>query len=421
MTVKADVAGYMKQVFGTLERAVPEWAEVQKRISFNASKKLGDTYNFPVKLRRAHGVTIKGGLNVGTAFTLNAPKSLIMRNAQVAGASCVVQEDIPYDLIQMAQQEGQAAFGDIMDEIVFGIRDTAAWYLEMCLLYGATDIGVISIIAGAGTTRTWTLSTPSWAPGLWAGMEGANLDVFDPTLVTQRNTNAAVEVTTVLTDTIQIFVTGNAADLTASLVNDRLVPRGCNGEWFAGIDKILTNTGSLFNIDASVFSLWKANTFSAGSAKLAMAIIQSAATRAMVRGLDEEVDVLVGPYSWTDLNNDLAALRRFVENMKGAVELGTKKITFHGVTGAPINLTPHPMVKTGDAFMGPWNKKSIRIGFSDITSKIKPGSEDSPENFWQDLENSAAIRLRNYWNQGLILRLPSRFTKITNITPQSGP
>jgi hypothetical protein len=420
MTAKADMAGYMKQVYDKLERAVPEWAEVQKRVAFNGSKRLGDTYNFPVKLRRAHGVTIKGGADVGTGFTLNAPKSLIMRNAQVAGSTCVVQEDIPYDLIQMAQQEGEAAFGDAMDEIVFGLRDTAAWYLEMCLLYGATDIGVISVIGGAGTTRTWTISTPTWAPGLWAGMEGALLDAYDPTLVTKRNTNADIEVTTVLTDTIQIFVTGNAADLTATLVNDRLVPKGCNGAWFAGIDKILTNTGSLFNIDASVFSLWKSNTFSAGNAKLAMAIIQSAATRGMVRGLDEEVDVLVGPYSWTDLNNDLAALRRFIENMKGAVEMGTKKITFHGVTGAPINLVPHPMVKTADAFMVPF-KRVRRIGFSDITSKLKPGSDSTPENFYQDLENVAAIRIRNYWNQGVIVKLPSRCTKITNITPQSGP
>jgi len=419
---KASLNGYFKEVYETLERATPNWAILQDKVPFQAQKRLGDTYNFPVKLRHSHGVTYAGGTNVGTAFTLNDPVSLVMRNASVSGTTIINQEDIPYDVLSMAQENGEAAFGDVMDEIVFAVREGAHFHTELMLLYGGSNIGVINgAPSGSGTTRTLTIADADWSPGIWAGMEGASVDVYDTTGATKRNSNADVVIGAVdfAIGTQTVVVTGNSTDMAALADTDIIVPKGTLGsgtEWSDGLHQLCTDTGTVHGIDSSSYALWKPNSYANGSAKLSMTGVQSAITAAMVRGLDEKVCCLTSPYSWSDINNDLSALRRYVNDTKTEMELGTKSIRFYGVTGAEVELMAHPMVKAGYTYTFPPSKMR-RVGSSDVTNKIKQDEGDVPENFYQDLESKAAVRIRCYTNQALVSKQRARLTAITGITP----
>jgi len=417
---KANLAGYFKEVYEKLERATPNWAIMQQKVPFQTQKRLGDNYNFPVKLRHSHGVTYAGSSNVGTAFTLNEPVSLLMRNAQVSGTTVINQEDIPYDVLAMAQENGEAAFGDIMDEIVFGCREGTHFHLELMLLYGASNIGVVSgaPVVSPATTATCTIAVADWAPGIWAALEGASVDVYDTTGVTKRNTNAVltVDVVDFAQGTRTVALTGNSTDCSAIADTDIIVPTGTQGEWSEGLHQLATATGTVHNIDGDTYALWTPNSYANGSAKLSMTGVQSAITAAMVRGLDEKVCCLTSPYSWSDINNDLSALRRYVNDTKSEMELGTKSIRFYGVTGAEVELMAHPMVKAGYTYTFP-EKRMRRIGASDVTNKIKDDGGDVPENFYQDLETKAAVRIRSYTNQALVAKLRSRLTVVTGIVP----
>ena len=150
-----------------------------------------------------------------------------------------------------------------------------------------------------------------------------------------------------------------------------------------------------------------------------MAKVQAALSKAVGRGLMEDVCVLMSPFSWTDLNDDLSALRRYSKDTKAEMTLGTTSISFYGVNGGRLELVPHPMVKAGEAFVLP-ERRFKRIGSSDTTSRIS-GVDGQGENFFIELEGSAAVRLRAFWDQAIICSHPARCVKISNITNVSGP
>lgn len=408
----AQLDGWFKRVYAdSMSNAVPEFALLRKQIPFKKTEKIGENYNFPVKLSRSHGITWAGGASAGTTFALNDAISMVTKNAQVTGSELVLREQISYGAISRSGTSNDESFGPVLDEVPLEMAEAANFYLEMALLYGGTSIGAIEVDGNPN----FTITKLTWAAGLWCQMENAKVDVYDPTLVTKRNTVGPLVVSAVAADTRIITCTGDAADLAAVQVGDVFVPVATVGNWFSGIDKIVTNTGSLFGISAATYNLWKGNTYSAASAALTMNKVQAALTSGVVRGLMEDVDVFMSTWSWTDLNNDLAGLRRYTESTKTEADLGTNKITFYGANGGKLSLQAHAMCKAGEAFILPL-KRFKRIGSSDVTFQLP----DMPQGqFFRHLESSAGVELRNYFDQGLICRTPAKCVKITNIVNTS--
>lgn len=409
--------GYFKRRYGELEDAVPTFAKMQKATKFRETKRIGDSYHFPVILQRSHGITFNGATGVaGTDFTLNAARSLVSKDANLTGTEFVLQEDVSYGTLSRARSQGKAAFGRALDSVVLSMRASAACYLEQTMLYGGTNLGANTTTGGASTTVASVISDATWAPGLWTQMENALVDIYDSTLATQRNTGSTITVTSVDATNKTLTLTSSSANFDslaggAFVSGDVFVPVGAKGEWFDGFDKIITNTGTLFGISASSFGLWKSNVHTT-SGKLTMAKIQAAVTQAVVRGLQEDVTVYVPTFSWTDMMNDLSALRRYATDTKQMMQQGTTKLEFHGANGT-LAVEPHPMVKASEAFCIP--KGCLRIGSTDFTFKL-PGGNDR---FFQNLESKAAVRLRCYWDQAIIAPQPAKLVKIEGIDPSS--
>lgn len=415
MTVTtSQLDGWFKRVFADkLSQAIPDFSILKNDIPFKRQEKTGETYNVPVMLGRSHGITWNGGATAGNAFTLNSAISMVTKNAQVSGSELVLRETVSYGAISRSGTGNDESYGPVMDEVPVAMADAANFYLEMALLYGGTSIGaILSGGAGPATSFTLVLTEASWAAGLWAQMENAQIDVYDSTLATRRNETLGVRVglvvSSVSADSRTVTLTADSAITISN--GDVFVPIGANGSWFSGIDKILTNTGSLFGISASTYNLWKSSTYSAGSAPLTMSKVQSAVSNAVVRGLMEEVNVYLSTYTWTDLNNDLAALRRFADSTKSEADIGTQKITFYGANGK-LNLKAHPMVKAGEAFIIP-TKRFQRVGSSDVSFRL-PGMP--LDNFFRQLESQAGVELRCYFDQAIIGLTPARCVKITGI------
>lgn len=416
--------GYWKEVFGELENTVPDHALLAKDIPFKERAKLGKQYQFPVRLRRGHGVTFAGGSTANTAFALNAVNTGQSDDAIVDASSFVARESFAYEAVARGLSAGKQAFADVFADGVEDLFTTAGFYLEGALLYGQSSWGVFNEAGTASTTNTLDLTVASTAAGLLAQMEGAYIDIYsDTTFGTKRNSNAAMQITGFLWDpgtgVGQLALSGNATDMDAIAAGDVFIPRGAYNSghmMFAGFDKILTTTsGSIFGINTATYPTWAGTTYDVGTAAATFLKIIKAATSIANRApaMDEVIKVHCSPSTWTDFNNNHAALRRHTESTRGGVDLGTKKITYYSNAGSSIEIVSNPLVKQGEAFMG-YMSQATRGGASEPTFNLNKGTGQQ-ERFLRELADNAGFEIRVYWSQFLILRKPKCFVKLINI------
>jgi hypothetical protein len=184
---------------------------------------------------------------------------------------------------------------------------------------------------------------------------------------------------------------------------------GAFGNEFAGIHKIVTNTGTLFNINAASYNMWKGCAYAAGGA-LTLTKVEKAVARAVEKGLDQDVTVLVNPRTWTDLLAEQVAARKIDSTYDSKmVEAGHKSIKFFGMSGV-IEIEPTIYVKEGYAYILPISELK-RVGSTDVTFK-RPGKSDE---FFVELQNSAGYELRCFSDQALFCATPGKMVIITGI------
>lgn len=276
--------------------------------------------------------------------------------------------------------------------------------LEIELLYGQVGYGVVS--AATAAPNTITINTSHWAPGIWAGSEKMPIEIRDITGVTSRGN---FEISAVDFDLRKLTLTTDpvAAGVVAT---DVVWHKGAYGNEFAGIHKIITNTGTLFNIDASVYSLWKGNEFSAGSAVLSFQKLQDSIARGVEKGLDGDVTVLVNVRTWSDLLQEQAALRMYDQSYKSdEMQNGAKSIKFHAQNGM-MEIIPSIYIKEGFSYVL-YLDDMVRIGSSDVSFK-RPGK---PDEYFLELPSHMGFELRAFCDMALFTHSPGKNVLIKDI------
>lgn len=401
--------GLFKKVYGpNILKLVPDSALLTKIIKFREAEKIGKNYSVPVVLSNEQGITV---LAAGDGVTtLKDSVAMTSKEATVDAAQLILRSAMDYEAAMKAAGS-EKAFQSASQMLVENMLESATKRLEIMFLYGQSGLGKFASTGSSGT-RTFTFTAATWSPGIWAGSEGATIDVYNGS--TKINTNAKIVVTSVDFDNKAIAVSGNATDLTACDASSNAYDiffEGHYGKECAGLDKIITNTGSLFGISASTYGLWKGNSHSAGSAALTMAKVLSAVSKAVAKGgLKEDVTVMVSPVTWNNLNSDQAALRVY-DGKDGQLEAnnGFEAIVYHGLNGK-IKVIANSLVKEGEAFIFP-EKKLKRVGASDISFEL-PGSQGK---IFLHLQDKNAVEMRLYANQALFVECPAMCVKITGI------
>jgi len=382
--------GLFKETYAEkLEHIIPDGVKLLKSIKFvSKDKQNGNLYHQPVVLGLEHGVTYASS---GDAFSLNEAISGSIKDAQVQGTQMVLRSVLSYAAASRAMAGGPTAFESSTKFLVGNMLRSMARKLEIELFYGQVGVGVVASLAG----NVITITTAQWAPGVWAGAESMKLDVRNG--VVSRGT---CSVSSVDMDARTVTVDSAPAGTAAS---DVLYINGSYGNEFAGLHRILTNTGTLFNISAATYNLWKGVELDCGSAQLSLTKITSGVAKAVEKGLDQDIKILVNPRTWSNLMSDQAALRKFDGSYKSEqAENGMSTIKFHGQNGV-IEIEPSIHVKEGFAY-GVVIDDLIRVGSSDITFK-RPGQGDE---FFRDLEASAGYELRSYCDQALFSSCPGK-------------
>jgi hypothetical protein len=397
--------GFFKESYADkLEELIPDGVKLLNKIDFMAKdKQPGNLYHQPVILGMEHGVTFAGSDE--DAFNLNPPVAGQVKDAQVKGNPIVMRSLLGYVAASRAALGGQKAFMDATKFLVANMLRSMSKKLEIELLYGQMGYGTV---ASAGVSATViTIDTAEWAPGIWAGAEGMPIEIRDTTGATSRG-NFVIASVDMSARTITLTSSAAAAGVVAT---DVIWHQGAYGNEFPGVHKILSqSSGTLFNINVGTYNLFRGNSYSAGSAALSFNKLNLAAARAVEKGQDGTLYCLVNPRGWANMLNDQAALRRYDSSYSPAKgEIGSTSIKFHSQNGE-LEIEPSIYVKEGYCFMlslDDW----FRVGSTDLTFK-RPGQG---EEFFRDLENSAAYELRLYSDQALFCSAPGHSVIITGI------
>ncbi len=411
-----------------VEDLIPKASKLSDMIPFVPSElQNGKQYEQPVVLSAEAGFTYS--LDTQNAYDLNESVGMNMQSAIVPGADIVLDSTVGYNQAARASHSA-TSFKSVMSTKFENMLKSSEKRLEIAMFYGQGSIGttVANTYSAVGATVALVISTASWATGIWAGSENARVKFsiassgFLPSGVADT---AAFIVTAVNVDTRTItfteVVSGDASDLATaasvalnvhffgSVTLAASVTAPIYAE-MAGLKKIITNTGSLFGIDASVYDLWRGNSVTT-TGQLTMAKVLSATSRAVQRGLDTDAVVWVNPSTWADLASNLAALRRFDGSYsRKKMDNGAETLEYTSQNGA-LKIVSYNIVKEGDCFIFP-EEKVMRIGARELglNDPTRPADE-----IFFTIPGKAGVGLRAYTNQAIFLETPAQAVYISGI------
>lgn len=395
-----------KRVWGNGSiKAVPKFAKIQEEVPFSKRERLGDMYVVPVVLQFEHGFSY--GVYQDGAFTLNAAIAGKILQAQIRGTMIVLRSQLSYEDIFKAAEAGPEAFESATSLVVENMQRSFVKRQEISFIYGQRGLATVDGI----NTGVITVTDATWAPGMWAGMKDCIVEAFTGLTLSDTQHNGDLTISSVSMSAKTITVTGTSSSVAPA---DLLFFKGARTttafKECAGIDAIMSNSGTLFNIAANSYELWKSNTRAVGG-PFSMLAALNGVSDAQNLGLDDDAKLYCATKRWNSLNADQAALRRYGAYASKA-ENGSEGIVYHSVNGM-TEIVAHPFVKEGEAFLvvNP-KKRMLRVGATDITFR-RPGMS---ENIFRELVDNAGLELRAFSDQAVLITLPAQCTKYTGIT-----
>lgn len=352
-----------------------------------------------------------------------------MQSAVVPGADIVLDSTIGYNQAAKASHSA-TSFKTVMSTKFENMLKSAMKRLEIAMLYGNTNIATASLQAAsvANSMLPIVIDTAAWATGIWSGSENANVVFAQSSDNTAVDTLRSFKVAKVDVDNRTIYFAVGTAGTTvgtlatlATAINANALSiffygsvSGSAGTFayaeMAGLKKIITNTGSLFGIDASVYDLWKGNTLTV-TGQLTMAKVLSGVSKGVQRGLDSDCALFVNPSTWADLASNLAALRRFDGSYsRKKMDNGAETLEYVSQNGT-IKIVSYNLVKEGDAFIFPIDKV-LRLGARELS--LNDPTRPSDEIFFT-IPGKAGVGVRAYANQAIFVEAPAQTVYISGI------
>lgn len=418
-----SVNGMFKQRYGRWIDPLPDEHTLADFGDFiPAENRPGLGYNFPVLT----GLELGQTANVdGSAFTLNPAVDSTVLNANLDGATILLQSVVSYDTIYKSLNgtgNGNAgpAYKTALDQTVQAMLQGAALYRELALAYGpgtstavASNIGVVGgSVSGAnlGATQTVFLTEASWIPGLWiiaTGTNGMKVDIYQTDGTTLRETNVNVDARPSTTQTrLQLTKAASAATVAA---NDKIVPLGWRTKSCFGLEAIYNNTGTIFNINAATVAPWRCMTFSAGGA-MSRAKIMAMTAAVSINGVKNGGKLFVCAPTFADLAEEANALQRYTANTDKVKRQGASQLIYETAAGQ-VEVVVYQYAKQGQA-MFISNDNFRRVGSTDLTMRPIGGGAEA---FFTHLTTQSGAQMKIFSNQAPVFEMPYRNFLITGI------
>lgn len=399
--------GLFKEVYSKLGliMAVPTWAVVQDRFMFEKGEAIGESYVIAVTLSKEGGFVYAPSTGSNAVPPSPTPVAATIQHAKVQSYAIYLASQLAYAAAARAASQGKAAFKSAYAAVLQNMKFSHMFRLECSLLYGRDGLAVVE----SNTAGALLLTEASFAPGIWgAGLKGSILEAFTAVTESATQHNGDLTITAVSIPDRTVTVSGTSA---AVVANDILYFKSSRTTtaWneCAGLYRILTNTGTLFDIDAAVYDSWKAQSLNV-SGQISLTAIMRLAAKCQSYGLENAI-LLVSPERFADLAADEAALRRYQDaGEKG--KRGPKSLSF-SMGSSDIEIVSAPMVKQGHAMLLAADEIH-RIGSTDVTMAL-PGSN---EELSVQVSNLTAIEFRSMSDQGIFAEVPARCGLLTGLT-----
>lgn len=401
---------FKRQLAKELNMLVPETATMTKLYP-SITQQDGREYLEPVNLTHEHGFSY--GAGDGTV-ALNASIAAVYAEAKVTSSPIILVSRFGQDAANRMLKD-DTTFMKLAGHRAKVMKESLVKRAEIAMLYAKTGIATVDVVTdGGANVASFTVTVGSWSPAIWGGMEGAELDVWDATLATQRNT-ASVVVTSINPDTKSITVSGVEAELDTIVPTDIVFFKGSKANDMTGLDAIATNTGNLFNINAATYQLWKSSAYSASGALTFGKILKAASLPVARGGLDGNAVCLIPPRAFEQLNEDASAYRSTDSSYKPGKGInGVESLEFHYQAGM-LSVVPAPYCKEGDAFIFP-KEDIIRVGAKDFSFGTNLDSNGEPQEYFTQVPGYAAYEMRAQYDFTLFGRAPAKIVKISGIT-----
>lgn len=431
----ADVVNLFKKVYGSLQDLLPEDYLLAKDVPFSARQKVGEKYVEGIVLTNESGFTLGGSAQ--TAFELNPAIAGSVQQAEVEPSVTVLASVVPWGVISRSAGGGEKAFYDATKFIVKNnlrshgkLQEVLRWYGQataklgyvsyatatyrgVALTTGTGTVGGIAFTNGVNTASKAIMFAPGqFASGIWVGSEGVILQQ----IATATNTVVA-EGKLVTVDSGNGIITVDFTPIAAtSTTSHTLAFKGQSASNdMIGVNSILSNTGSLFGISTSNYSLWKGNQVALGNVKFTLERLQTGIANAVnVGGLDGDLNCYVNPRTWATLVTTESGLRKYDDSYKASMaENGFQAIEFYAQNGK-VRVNAHRHVKEGEAYclhLPDWS----RSGSAEVSFTV-PGID---KEIIFPLENQAAMAFRSYSDQYMFCHGPARSILFTGINDES--
>lgn len=397
---QSQLNGLFQKVYAdNVKYLVPDGVRLLKLVDFvGSSKQQGESFNMSVSIGLEHGVTYGG--DSAEAFQLSGAIAGRNIQAEVKGFEMVLESVLAVGAASRAASGGKQAFEDATKYLVQKMLRSLTRRLELNLLYGQVGIAEVGGVAG----QVVTIKASEWASGIWSGAENMKVEFRSP---------AGALRGTASVNNVDIATRQVTFDLVpATVANDDVIYfAGSYNKEAPGVHKIITNTGSLFGIDAGDYSLWKGNVFQkAAPSKLSFIDVERAVELTVEKGMESKATLLIATSSWGDLLDELLVKRQFDSSYQsGKAEVGHDSITFRAQNGL-VEIVPSIHVKAGYAYLLS-TSEMMRCGSTDITFD-RPGREGQ---FFLDLPSHNGYGLRLYSDQTLFCEAPGHLAIISNI------
>lgn len=438
-TSNADVLQTFKRVYGDLTNLLPDEQPLGKYIPFSEKQKVGEKYIECVVLTSECGWTLSDSTD---AFELNPAIAGTVKQTEVVPYISVLPSIIPWGVMSRSAGGGDKAFFDATKFVVRNnlrshnrLQETLRLYGRSPNLLGAvsyasqvyrnvaftngtgtlpdTRFGSITFTNGINVAGKYILLAPGdFAAGIWLGIEGVKiLQVSTSGVVQASGKLVAVDAKYGI---LKVDFTPVAA---ASVGSSRLCFEGQQGggQDYYGIHYILTRTGNLFGVDNTVYSLWSANQYNCGNAKLTLPRFQEAVADAVNKGnLEGDLDVWLNPRSWATIASTEAGLRVYDSSYKsGEATQGFESVTFYTQAGK-ATFRPHRMMKEGIA-MALHSPSWSRSGSAEVSFQVPGMSQD----VIFPLQNQAGYCIRSYSDQYIFNHEPAKQILFYNINDEA--
>ncbi len=437
-TDPADLAGFLKPVFGELQWLLPEGVILQKLYKFSAGDRVGKFFTEPLQVKTSWGVTFCG--SDGGVVDLNASIPSATVPAEVTPYLTVLNDQVSYSMLDRGQEEGKVAFMATGRYIGKNLSMQLRRLLEMSMMSGQDGFATVASYSSSSTGSV-VVTAASARIGVLAMLEGAAIDIVRGTNVIADGSNAsnssgikisAVDITTLTLTFAALPYVGSSAATPAA--DDILFLHGAAGpttgnaatavsfKEMIGLRKQISATsGVVFAIEKATYQANRGNVVTSFGPVSAGSIL-AAVAKAINRGFQGTMVCIASPAAWSVLNSRNIGQQVFDSSYKTSnADLGTDAIKLRG-NGVTVEVYSSGYQADGELLLIP--KENIkRIGSAYENSGGENGDTDisfmipgSTLRFIDPIQGKTAVKVECRSDQAIYLQKPAFGVLCTGVT-----